>query len=55
METSWGVGCVEKAEGFMNKHIMFIIIVLAIGFVLELVCMAAGCYIAREVRGYKRV
>jgi len=54
-DTAFQTGCVEAAEGFVVGHIMIIVIVLAVGFVLELLCMAAGCYIAKEVHDYRRV
>lgn len=48
-------GCRAEAHAFASSAIMFAVIILAIGFFLEFVCIFAGIWVTKNVSQYKRV
>lgn len=53
---AWSAGCRDEAQAFVESGIMTSVVILAIGFLLEFLCIFAGCYIAKAVgSGYSSV
>jgi len=50
-DASWSAGCRAEAQAFVEAGIMTSVVILAIGFFLEFLCIFAGCYIVKTVSG----
>lgn len=55
VDSAFDAGCRAEAQAFAESVIMMAVIILAIGFFLEFVCIFAGIWVTKHVSEYKRV
>ncbi|XP_063676987.1 23 kDa integral membrane protein-like [Bolinopsis microptera] len=54
-ETAYAAGCRDEALAFADKAVMFTFYILCIGFFLEIMCIFAACWVAREAKRYSKL
>ena len=50
-DAAWSLGCRAEAQAVAEAGVMTSVVILAIGFLLEFLCIFAGCYIVKSVSG----
>jgi len=53
--SAYEAGCRAEGQAFASSALMLSVIILAVGFLLEFICIFAGFWVTRQVSEYKRV